>query len=51
LSLREIADDVQGMVVADSGHFVPEEQPAPLARELLDFFAQAPSNIGSDAGL
>lgn len=51
LSLREIADDVQGMVVADSGHFVPEEQPAPLARALLDFFAQAQSIIGSDAGL
>lgn len=41
LSLREIADNVQGMVVTDSGHFVPEEQPAPLARALLDFFAQA----------
>lgn len=51
LSLREIADDVQGMVVADSGHFVPEEQPASLARELLDFFAQAPSITRSDAGL
>jgi len=49
LSLREIADNVQGMVIADSGHFVPEEQPAPLARGLLDFFAQAPSITGSDA--
>jgi pimeloyl-ACP methyl ester carboxylesterase len=38
LSLREIANDVRGMVVADSGHFVPEEQPEVLAQALLDFF-------------
>jgi pimeloyl-ACP methyl ester carboxylesterase len=38
LSLREIASDVQGMVVADSGHFVPEEQPQLLAQRLLAFF-------------
>ena len=31
LSLKEIADDVTGAVVADSGHFVPEEQPEELA--------------------
>ena len=40
-SLREIAGDVQGMVVAESGHFVPEEQPAVLAQRLLAFFAAA----------
>ena len=40
LSLREIADDVRGLVVADSGHFVPEEQPRVLAERLLTFFAQ-----------
>jgi pimeloyl-ACP methyl ester carboxylesterase len=39
LSLREIAGDVQGMVVADCGHFVPEEQPELLAQRLLAFFA------------
>ncbi|MFN0305773.1 MAG: alpha/beta fold hydrolase [Burkholderiales bacterium] len=38
LSLREIADDVRGLVIADSGHFVPEEQPALLGRALLDLF-------------
>lgn len=38
-SLREIADDVRGMVVAESGHFVPEEQPQVLAEALLEFFA------------
>ncbi len=30
-SLREIADDVRGFVVADCGHFVPEEAPEELA--------------------
>ncbi len=39
LSLREIADDVRGLVVADSGHFVPEEQPALLARALMEHFS------------
>jgi pimeloyl-ACP methyl ester carboxylesterase len=39
LSLREVADHVQGMVVADSGHFVPEEQPLALAQRLLEFFS------------
>jgi pimeloyl-ACP methyl ester carboxylesterase len=38
-SLRQIASDVQGMVVTDSGHFVPEEQPQALAERLLQFFA------------
>jgi pimeloyl-ACP methyl ester carboxylesterase len=40
-SLREIADSVQGMVVPDSGHFVPEEQPRVLAERLLQFFSAA----------
>ena len=39
LSLREIADHVRGLVVADSGHFVPEEQPAILANALIEHFA------------
>ena len=37
-SLREIADDVTGAVVADCGHFVPEERPAELAALLLRHF-------------
>ncbi len=39
LSLREIADNVQGMVIAESGHFIPEEQPQLLAERLLQFFS------------
>lgn len=44
-SLREIADDVQGIVVPDSGHFVPEEQPQVLAEHLLRFLARQPLKL------
>ena len=37
-SLRVVADDVTGAVVADCGHFVPEERPAELAQLLLAHF-------------
>jgi pimeloyl-ACP methyl ester carboxylesterase len=38
-SLRCIAADVTGGVIAESGHFVPEEQPEALAERLLAFLA------------
>ena len=38
-SMRRVARDVRGGVVAGSGHFIPEEKPAELARSLLAFFA------------
>ena len=37
-SLEVIADDVTGAVIADCGHFVPEERPAELAALLLEHF-------------
>ncbi len=37
-SMRRVATDVRGGMIADAGHFVPEEQPDALARELLAFF-------------
>ena len=39
-SLREIADDVTGAVIADCGHFVPEERPEELAAHLLRHFEE-----------
>ena len=39
-SLRVIADDVTGVVIADCGHFVPEEKPDELAAHLLEHFAR-----------
>lgn len=40
-SLREIAQQVEGFVVPECGHFVPEEQPQLLAQRLMAFFAGA----------
>lgn len=37
-SLRLVATDVRGGAIPDCGHFVPEEQPERLARELAAFF-------------
>ena len=36
-SLRPYFQQVKSVVIADSGHFVPEEQPEALAKELLAF--------------
>lgn len=36
-SLRPFFENVKPVVIADSGHFVPEEQPAALAAALIPF--------------
>ncbi|QJY49620.1 alpha/beta fold hydrolase [Pseudonocardia broussonetiae] len=36
-SLRLVAESVQGVLVEEAGHWVPEEQPEVLARHLLEF--------------
>jgi pimeloyl-ACP methyl ester carboxylesterase len=36
-SLRRLAVDVQGGVVENCGHFMPEEQPEDLLRRLIAF--------------
>jgi pimeloyl-ACP methyl ester carboxylesterase len=38
-SLRRMATDVRGGVIENCGHWMPEEQPAELLRQLLAFFA------------
>lgn len=40
-SLAQVASDVRGEVVAESGHCIAEEQPDRLAALLLDFFERA----------
>ena len=37
--LRAFAEDVRGGVIAFCGHFLPEEQPEAVARELAAFFS------------
>lgn len=39
--LRAIASDVRGGVVAQCGHFLPEEQPKAVAQELAAFLGEA----------
>ena len=36
--LRQFADDVTGITIAHSGHFIPDEQPLALAAALANFF-------------
>ncbi len=40
--IRRVADDVTGGTIQNCGHFVPEEQPAVVATELLAFFGGSP---------
>lgn len=35
-SLREVADDVRGIVVPESGHFIPEDRPDAVIEALLE---------------
>ena len=39
-ALREVATHVTGAVIADCGHFIPEEKPDELAALLLQHFAR-----------
>lgn len=39
-TLEEVADDVRGFVISDSGHFAAQERPETLAERLLDFFGE-----------
>ncbi|MGE0416168.1 MAG: alpha/beta fold hydrolase, partial [Acetobacteraceae bacterium] len=41
-SLRRLAVDVRGGVVAQCGHWMPEEQPRELIHQLRAFFAEEP---------
>jgi pimeloyl-ACP methyl ester carboxylesterase len=37
-SMQRIANDVTAVVISGAGHWVPDEKPAELAAELIDFF-------------
>ena len=43
LMMRDFAGDVRGSVIPDAGHWIAEEQPAELTRQLLDFFGEKTS--------
>jgi pimeloyl-ACP methyl ester carboxylesterase len=52
-SLVPLAEDIRGHVYEGCGHFVPDEQPERLARDLLGFFDErrADGAPASDAGI
>jgi pimeloyl-ACP methyl ester carboxylesterase len=39
--LKPLAQDLQGGVLEDCGHYLPEEQPRELARRMLAFLTQS----------
>jgi len=39
-SMQRLAENVRGAVIPEAGHWIPEEQPALLLAELLDFFGE-----------
>jgi len=39
-SLRQLAENVRGVVIPDAGHWLPEEQPALVLQHLRDFFGE-----------
>jgi pimeloyl-ACP methyl ester carboxylesterase len=48
-ALRVYAENVSAAVIADSGHFIAEEQPERLLETLLSFFGRSAAAV-SDAG-
>ena len=40
-ALPQLGRDVRSVVVPDSGHWMPEENPQFVSRQLLDFFDAA----------
>ena len=39
--MQQLAHDVTSVVVPNSGHWIPEEQPQFLANQLLEFFGNS----------
>jgi pimeloyl-ACP methyl ester carboxylesterase len=40
--MKQLANNVTGGVVKDSGHYIPEEQPEVLVKEIMNFISQLP---------
>jgi pimeloyl-ACP methyl ester carboxylesterase len=46
-ALKPYFDDVTSVVISQSGHFVPEEQPEALANSLMEFLDRATAKRGA----
>jgi hypothetical protein len=40
LGMQQLAENVQGIIVPNSGHFIPEEQPQFVIDQLSNFFGR-----------
>lgn len=38
-AMKPLAENIQGGVIANSGHYIPEEQPQALVSALQEFFS------------
>jgi len=43
-SLQRVAENVRGGIIANCGHWLPEEQPEIVCTELMSFFAEETEN-------
>jgi pimeloyl-ACP methyl ester carboxylesterase len=43
--MKILAQNVQGIIVPNSGHYIAEEQPIFLVKSLNNFFSGKPTNI------
>ena len=43
--VKMVAQDVEGGVIADCGHFLPEERPEEVVRQVLAMAAKAAVNL------
>jgi pimeloyl-ACP methyl ester carboxylesterase len=39
-AMKPLAEHLEGGVIEDCGHYIPEEKPEELARLILDFFSK-----------
>jgi pimeloyl-ACP methyl ester carboxylesterase len=50
LGMQQSAENVQGIIVPNSGHFIPEEQPQFVINQLSNFFRNSTNGTGGTVG-
>jgi pimeloyl-ACP methyl ester carboxylesterase len=50
LGMQQSAENVQGIIVPNSGHFIPEEQPQFVINQLSNFFRNSSNGTGGTVG-
>jgi len=49
--MQQLAENVQGIIVPDSGHYIAEEQPQFVINQLSSFFGNTTSGTGHTGGI